>query len=101
MPRCCECLHAAFQVERFIFRPEASGSDLTVHFIFGMRICVKKRVMPKIELRNHDTGVEPVARFPSDAEIALAERLRHQLEERYLVPSAAPSPLPARSVEGH
>ena len=29
-------------------------------------------------------------RFASDAEIKLAEQLRHQLEERYLAPSAAP-----------
>jgi hypothetical protein len=57
--------------------------------------------MLKIELHNQDTGVEPAPSFPSDAEIALAEHLRHQLEQRYLVPSAAPSPLLARSGEGH
>ena len=57
--------------------------------------------MPKIELHNHDTGVEPAPRFATDAEIKLAEQLRHQLEERYLGPSAAPTPLQARSREGH
>ena len=57
--------------------------------------------MPKIELHNYETGVEPAPRFPSDAEIALAEQLRHQLEERYLGASAALSPLLARSVERH
>jgi len=57
--------------------------------------------MLKIESHHHDTGVEPAPRFPSDAEIALAEQLRHQLEERYLGPAAAPSPLPAQSSEGH
>jgi hypothetical protein len=57
-------------------------------------------VMPKIQLHNHDPGVEPTPRFASDAEIRLAEQLRHQLEERYLGPSAARSPLQARSGEG-
>jgi hypothetical protein len=57
--------------------------------------------MLKIESHDHDTGVEPAPSFPSDAEIALAERLRHQLEERYLAFSAVPSPLLARSGEGH
>jgi hypothetical protein len=56
--------------------------------------------MPKIELHNRDTGVEPAPKFASDAEIALADRLRHQLEERYLGASAARSPLKARSGEG-
>jgi len=37
VPRCCECLHAAFQVERFILSLEVPGSDLTAHFIVGMR----------------------------------------------------------------
>jgi hypothetical protein len=57
--------------------------------------------MPKIELRNHDASVEPAPRFPSDAEIALADRLRHQLEERYLGLSAARALVRARSGEGH
>jgi hypothetical protein len=57
--------------------------------------------MPKIQLHNPETSVEPVPRFPSDAEVALAEQLRHQLEERYLGPPAAPSPVQARSDEGH
>ena len=57
--------------------------------------------MPKIELHNHGISVEPVPRFATDAEIELAEQLRHQLEERYFGPSAAPAPLQARSGEGH
>jgi hypothetical protein len=44
--------------------------------------------MLKIELYNHDANGDPAPSFPSDAEIALAEQLRHQLEERYLTPSA-------------
>jgi hypothetical protein len=57
--------------------------------------------MPKIELHNPDARVEAAPRFPSDAEIALAEHLRHQLEEQYLQLSATPLPLPARSGQGH
>lgn len=57
--------------------------------------------MLKINLRNHDTSVEPAPRFATDAEIELAQQLRHQLEQRYLAPSAAPSPLQAQSEEVH
>jgi len=42
-------------------------------------------------LQPSDTSVEPTPDFATDAEIELAERLRHQLEERYLGPSAPPS----------
>jgi len=37
-----------------------------------------------------DARLEPVPRFASDAEIALAEALRRQLEERYLGHPAVP-----------
>ena len=57
--------------------------------------------MPKIELHNHDISFEPAPRFATDAGIELAEQLRHQLEERYLGSSEAPSRLQARSGEGH
>ena len=57
--------------------------------------------MPKIQLHNHDASDEPAPSFPSVAEIELAEQLRHQLEERYLGPSAAPPPLQERSGEVH
>jgi hypothetical protein len=56
--------------------------------------------MPKIQLHNRDASVEPTPRFASDAEIRLAEQLRYQLQERYLGPSAARSPLQARSGKG-
>jgi len=56
--------------------------------------------MPKIQLHNRDASVEPTPRFASDAEIRLADQLRYQLEERYLGPSAARSPLQAQSGEG-
>ena len=57
--------------------------------------------MHKIESHNHDSGAEPAPKFPSDAEIALADQLRRQLEERYLGLSAAPSPLLADKGERH
>lgn len=60
--------------------------------------------MLKPELNRPDAGGYPAPSFPSDAEIAFAEQLRHQLEERYLAPPSPPSPsspfqLP--SSEGH
>ena len=57
--------------------------------------------MLKTQLRNHDTGVEPTPRFASEAEIRLAEQLRHELEERYFGPSATPSPLQTPPGEHH
>ncbi len=56
--------------------------------------------MLKIELYNHRTTGDPEVSFPTDAEIAIADQLRHQLEERYLAPSAPSSPSQARSSEG-
>lgn len=44
--------------------------------------------MPKI-LHQPDISAEPPPQFASGAEIELAEKLRHQLEERYLGASAA------------
>ena len=40
----------------------------------------------------YDADVEPAPRFASDADIKLADQLRHQLEERYFGPAATPSP---------
>jgi len=51
--------------------------------------------MVKVRSPTSDSGVEAQPRFASDAEIKLAEQLRHQLEERYLSPSAAPSRPPS------
>jgi hypothetical protein len=48
-----------------------------------------------------DASVEPTPKFPSAAEIELAEQLRHQLEERYLEASAAPPSPQNRSGESH
>lgn len=57
--------------------------------------------MLKIELYNQDTNGEPAARFATDAEIEIADRLRRQLEERYLARSAPSSPMPVRASKGH
>ena len=51
--------------------------------------------MVKIELHNHGTNGDSVPCFTTSAEIEIAEQLRHQLEERWLAPSALPPPLPA------
>jgi hypothetical protein len=56
--------------------------------------------MLTIELHNHDTNEDPAPSFATDAEIELADQLRHQLEERYLAPSAPAAALPARSSVG-
>ena len=64
-------------------------------------ICEKKLAMLKIEFHHPDTSVEPAPSFATDAEIALAEQLRHQLEERYFGLSAARSLLPAPSRRVH
>jgi hypothetical protein len=53
--------------------------------------------MLNVELHNHGTNGDPVPSFATSAEIEFAEQLRHQLEERWLAPSAAPPPLPAPS----
>lgn len=53
--------------------------------------------MLNIELRTHDIDSDPAPNFPTDAEIRIAEQLRHRLEERYLVPMTAADLLPSRS----
>jgi len=55
--------------------------------------------MRKTELYKPDAGAEPQACFATDAEIEIADKLRHQLEERYLAPSASTSPSRQRSGE--
>jgi hypothetical protein len=59
----------------------------------------KEPSMPEIELYNRDTDGYPAPSFATDAEIEFAEQLRHQLEERYLAPSAPSAPAAARSSE--
>ena len=54
--------------------------------------------MPKIDFRPH-TSVEPEPTYATNADIALAEELRHRLEERYFGGSTAPAALQAESGE--
>ena len=54
--------------------------------------------MGKPEPHNQDVGGDPAPNFATDTEIEIAERLRRQLEERYLAPSP---PSQSRSNEGH
>jgi hypothetical protein len=42
------------------------------------------------EPRDPGANGDPAPSFPTDAEIALAEELRHQLEARYLAPPVPP-----------
>ena len=58
-------------------------------------------MMRKKELSDREASVEPAPLYASDADIELAQRLRHQLEERYLGPSQAPSPLRYRKGDNH
>ena len=57
--------------------------------------------MPTIEVYKLDNNGDPPASFATDAEIEIANRLRHQLEERYLALSAQHSSLYMRSNKGH
>lgn len=52
------------------------------------------------ELYNDDMNIDAPARFPTDADIEFADRLRRQLEERYLAPSGSSSPTQANSGTG-
>jgi hypothetical protein len=56
--------------------------------------------MAKVPRHTLDAPDEPAPAFASDAEIKLAEQLRHRIEERYLAAHTPPTPLrpaPARS----
>ncbi|HUH95130.1 MAG TPA: hypothetical protein VL742_18555 [Casimicrobiaceae bacterium] len=56
--------------------------------------------MPKMPPPCHNVGEAP-PRFASAAEIALAEALRRQLEERYLGPAAAQEAFPTHPDPKH
>lgn len=57
--------------------------------------------MLKSQSSRSDAIVEPAPAYADDAEIELAQRLRHQLEQRYLAMSQLPSDVPDRSGEDH
>jgi hypothetical protein len=50
--------------------------------------------MVKIEVHNHHTDADPAPSFATDAEIQIADQLRHQLEEQRLARSAGAPPAP-------
>jgi len=56
--------------------------------------------MPKLEPYKPESNDDPPAAFPSDAEIEIADQLRHRLEERYLPRPETSPPLPAPSGNG-
>ena len=58
-------------------------------------------MMRKNQLPDHDASAEPTPLYASDADIELAQLLRHQLEERYLGPAEAPSPMRYRKGDNH
>jgi hypothetical protein len=61
----------------------------------------KESVMHKAELHNNDANSDPAPCFATDAEIEIADKLRHQLEERYLAPGVVTPPLQAGSPDFH
>jgi hypothetical protein len=58
-------------------------------------------MMRKNQSSDYDAIVEPAPLYASDADIELAQQLRHKLEERYLGLSEAPSPLRYRKGDNH
>lgn len=57
--------------------------------------------MLKIAPPDHDTGFDPRPCFATDAEVALAQRLREELEARYFGRSVVNTLLPVQSDEVH
>ena len=57
--------------------------------------------MPETELYNHERYGDPAAAYATDDEIAIADQLRHRLEELYFPPSAPSLSSRTRSSEGH
>ena len=48
--------------------------------------------MLNAKLQDHDASGAPAARYATDTEIEIADRLRHQIEEHYLARSAPSAP---------
>lgn len=57
--------------------------------------------MLETELYSQDTYGDPVAAYATEAEIAIADQLRHRLEELYFSSSAPALPARVRSCESH
>jgi hypothetical protein len=61
----------------------------------------KEHAMLKTELHNFDAIGDPPPAFATDAEIEMAEQLRHRLEERYLALSSDHAHSPVSPGERH
>jgi hypothetical protein len=57
--------------------------------------------MLKIEISDSHVGSDPSPQFATDAEVAFAQWLRHQLEQRYLGESAAGSEHAPKAADIH
>jgi hypothetical protein len=57
--------------------------------------------MLKIEMSDSHVRSDPSPRFATDAEVAFAQWLRHQLEQRYLGDSVAGSELAPKAADMH
>ena len=57
--------------------------------------------MLETELYNQDTYGDPAAAYTTETEIAIADQLRHRLEELYFSSSAPSLPARVRSGESH
>jgi hypothetical protein len=57
--------------------------------------------MLKIQMSDSHVGSEPSPQFATDAEVAFAQWLRHQLEQRYLGDSVSRSDLAPKAGEIH
>ena len=57
--------------------------------------------MLKIQMSDSHIGSEPSPQFATDAEVAFAQWLRHQLEQRYLGDSVSGSELTPKAGEIH
>jgi hypothetical protein len=72
-----------------------------VELIAGTRYARHRPMGHKIQTHYDDPRVEPVPAFATEAEIALAARLRAQLEERYFGASEPALSSPESSAKVH
>jgi hypothetical protein len=64
-------------------------------------ICIAAHAMLKIAMSDSPVGSEPSPQFATEAEVAFAQLLRHQLEQRYLGHSTAEEDLARSAGEIH
>jgi hypothetical protein len=85
-------------VRHFIAGTRYASHSATAQSVYYLK--TKEFVMLEVEMYNHDANADPPVSFATDAEIEIADRLRRQLEERYLTPSAPSSPSQPGSGKG-